>query len=123
MRILLAPARRARALASRPRALRIGAALAIALCLCACSSLSIERKTQTSGTFRSTGIAVTILSWDIPKSALDIARENASDARLTNTQVEHATVTPYLGGLDWLLDIIGVRFARISGTWGFPGAQ
>ena len=50
-----------------------------------CASVSFERETLTSGTFESTGVAFTILSIDLPKSAIDIARENASDARQPNT--------------------------------------
>jgi len=102
--------------------------LALALVLCCalqvgCISLDVERKTQTSGTFQSTGWGLTLLGWDIPKSALDIARENASDARLSNVEVTHTHVTPYLGWFDWVLDIVGIRFARVSGTWGFSGKE
>ena len=97
-------------------------ALALA-CLAAlagsCASVEFHRDTETSGTFVSSGWAFTIVSHDIPKSALNIARENASDARQPNMVVEEATVTPYLGVFDVLLDIIGVRHARVSGTWGF----
>lgn len=98
-------------------------ALAVVLLVCcaSCSSLSISRETQTSGRFKSSGWALTILSIDIPKQALDIARENASDSRLTNMQVETARVIPYLGWFDWLLDIISIRYARVEGTWGFDG--
>ena len=32
-------------------------------------------------------------------------------------------MTPYLGPFDWLLDIVGIRYARISGTWGFAATQ
>jgi len=95
-----------------------GGALA-ALCLCSCASVEFSRDTETSGTFVSTGWALTILSHDMPQSALNIARENASDARQPNMVVEEATVTPYLGRFDVLLDIICVRHARVSGTWGF----
>lgn len=92
----------------------------LALSLGACGSLSIERRTETSGTFESTGWAVTIFSIDIPKSSKDIARENASDSRLTNLRIDVNRTTPYLGWFDWLLDIVGVRYTKISGTWGFP---
>jgi len=85
-----------------------------------CASVSFERETLTSGTFESSGLAFTILSIDLPKSAIDIARENASDARQPNTQVTDAKVLPYLGWFDWVLDIVGVRYAEVSGTWGFP---
>ncbi len=96
-------------------------ALALVLSLGSCGSLRIERETETSGRFTATGRAFTLLSIDIPRAALDIARENASDARLTNVKVQKARVTPHLGWADWLLDIIGVRVAKVSGTWGFPG--
>lgn len=101
----------------------LAAAFVLAIALASCSSLSIEPKTQTSGTFTSSGFGFTILSWDFPKSALDIARENASDARLTNIEVQRTRVFPYLGPLDWIFDIIGFRYATISGTWGFPGKR
>ncbi len=94
---------------------------ALALCaLCSCASVEFTRETTSSGTFESTGLAFTILSIDLPKGAMDIARENASDARIPNTEITEATVWPHLGWFDWLLDIVGVRYARVSGTWGFP---
>jgi hypothetical protein len=89
--------------------------------LSACAGVSFERKTETSGTFSSYGVAFTILSSDFPKGALQIARENASDAGLANMKVEKSVVFPYLGIFDRLLDIIGIRYARISGTWGYSG--
>ncbi|MAE29310.1 MAG: hypothetical protein QF724_06555 [Planctomycetota bacterium] len=97
------------------------AALLAAFLLTGCAGLSIDRTTQTSGTFVSSGLAFTIASIDLPKPAIDIARENASDSNLANLEVESAWVFPNLGPLDWLLEIIGVRYARIEGTWGFPG--
>ncbi len=99
------------------------AAAALACALQACTSLDIERDTQTSGTFRSRGWALTFLSWDLPQAALDTARENVADARLVKTEVTEIRVTPYLGWFDWLLDILGVRVATIKGTWGFPGDE
>ena len=63
-------------------------------------------------------MAVTLVSFDLPKGALLIARENASDANLANMIVTETTVFPYLGPMDWLLDIIGVRWARVRGTFG-----
>jgi len=96
----------------------LACALALALSSASCSSLSFERETRTSGTFRSSGVAVTLLSWDLPNSALNIARENAADARVANLRIERTRVFPDLGPVDWLLDIVGVRYARISGTWG-----
>lgn len=99
------------------------AATVLTLSLGSCASVTFDRRTQTSGTFHSTGVAITILKWDLPKRAIDIARDNASDAGLVNMQVEHATVTPYLGWFDWILDILSVRFASVSGTWGYDGEQ
>ena len=104
------------AFAARRRTLAV---LGVTVLLSACAGVSFERRTETSGTFTSYGIAVTILSSDFPKGALQIARENASDAGLANMEVEKSVVFPYFGPLDWLLDILGVRYARISGTWGY----
>ncbi len=86
-----------------------------------CSSLSFQRKTETSGTFTSSGWAVTFLSVDLPKSALQIARENASDSNMANLQVEKVLVVPDLGTFNWILDLFSIRYARIEGTWGFAG--
>ncbi|MBM3989728.1 MAG: hypothetical protein FJ298_01840 [Planctomycetes bacterium] len=94
-----------------------------ALSCASCASIDITRDTQTSGRFESTGAAFTILSIDLPKPALNIARDNAADARLTNMQVTDIVRRPDLGSWDWLLDILGVRFVRIEGTWGFTGAE
>jgi hypothetical protein len=99
------------------------AALALACLALGCASVEFTRETQTSGRFKSSAWAFTVLSIDLPKQAIDIARENASDARLTNLVVESVKVTPNLGWWDWLLDIVGVRRARITGTWGFAGAE
>jgi hypothetical protein len=102
--------------ATRPRT-RWLPALALAA-LASCANLTFERDTATSGTFESTGMAVTLLSFDLPKGAMLIARENASDANLANMIVTETKVVPYLGVFDWVLDIIGVRWARVRGTWG-----
>lgn len=122
---MLPPCRRDRylhAMVPHLRARRGGrhvtSALILAITLTACANLSFERDTQSSGTFSSTGLAVTLLSFDLPKGALMIARENASDANLPNTVISETTVVPYLGAFDWLLDIIGLRWARVRGTWG-----
>ncbi|MDG1499997.1 MAG: hypothetical protein P8N31_09665 [Planctomycetota bacterium] len=105
-------------IASRKTTLGLYIALSLGL-LGSCASVEFHKNTTTSGTFESTGLAVTILSIDLPKGALDIARENASDARQPNTVITDAGVFPYFGPLDWLLDIIGIRYATVSGTWGF----
>lgn len=91
--------------------------------LSACANLAFKRDTETSGTFSSSGVAFTIFAVDIPKGALQIARENASDANMANMVVEEVRVFPYFGPLDWLLDIISVRYASITGTWGFSGRE
>jgi hypothetical protein len=88
-------------------------ALLLAL-LPACSSLEFTRNTETSGTFTATGWAFTIVAVDIPKGALQIARENVSDSNLANLVVEDVEVRPYLGLFD-------IR-AKITGTWGFSGS-
>ena len=97
------------------------------LSLTSCANVHFERDTETSGTFKSTGFSMTFFSFDIPKGALNIARENASDARQPNMVVERTRVVPDWGRLNWLLDIFSFRYASISGTWGFrllilPGA-
>jgi hypothetical protein len=61
--------------------------------------------------------------YEVPKSALDIARENAADTRLTNIQVTEAREYPDLGWLDWLYRLLGVRFGVVEGTWGFTGEE
>lgn len=96
-------------------------AAALTLPIAACANLSFDRTTETSGTFESTGVALTLFAVDFPKGALQIARENASDANLANLQVETVKVVPYFGPFDWLLDIVGVRYAKITGTWGYSG--
>jgi hypothetical protein len=83
-----------------------------------CANLTFERDTETSGTFESSGFAVTLISFDLPKGAMLIARENASDANLANMIVTDTVVFPYLGPFDWILDIVGARYARVRGTWG-----
>jgi hypothetical protein len=104
-----------------PRMRWISAALLLVLASfvdLSCANLSFQRDTVTSGTFQSTGMAVTLFSFDLPKGALMIARENASDANLANMVVTETRVVPYLGPFDFLLDIIGVRWASVKGTWG-----
>lgn len=90
-----------------------------ALSWTSCANLSFTRKTETSGTFTSSGWAVTIFAVDIPKGALQIARENASDANMPNLAIDEVKVIPDLGPVDWLLDVLSIRYARIRGTWGF----
>ena len=93
------------------------------LCLGACASVDFERTTETSGTFVSVGKAFTILSIDVPKEALQIARENAADSGLAHMRVESVTVSPDWGRWNWLLDIVSFRKATLRGTWGFTHDQ
>lgn len=102
-----------------PRAALRSAVLAGLLCA-SCASVDFQRRTPTSGTFESSAWAFTILGFDFPSSALGIARGNASDSGLPNLVVLEQSVVPRLGPLDWLLDIIMVRHAHVSGTWGEP---
>ncbi|MCC7014734.1 MAG: hypothetical protein IT454_19385 [Planctomycetes bacterium] len=105
------------------RSTRAALCAAVLASLCACASIEITRETATSGRFESTGFAFTLFSIDLPKPALNIARDNASDARLTNMQMSEFYVWPDLGWWDWLLDIIGWRYAKVTGTWGFTGDE
>jgi hypothetical protein len=106
---------------SPPRRARNLAGVVLALGLASCGNLSFQRRTETSGTFSSSGFAMTLFGVDLPMGALQIARENASDANLANMEVGDVVIVPYLGPVDWLLDIVGFRYARIEGTWGFSG--
>jgi hypothetical protein len=91
--------------------------------LSACASVSFERLSATSGTFKSTGWSVTILEMDFPKGALMVARENASDANLANMVVDDVTQIPSWWPLNWLFEIFSIRYASVSGTWGFTGQE
>jgi len=99
----------------------VAATLLASLLLCACASVEFTRDSQTSGHFVSKARSVTILAWDLPKDAIDIARENVSDAQRPNVQITEVEVKPDWGRLNWLLDIASVRKATLRGTWGFRG--
>lgn len=99
--------------------LRTSAIASLVLATCGCASLDLERDTQTSGTFRSSALSFTVLSYDLPERALDVAIANASDAERPNSVITSQAVFPNLGPLDWLLDILSVRYAVVEGTWGF----
>ena len=75
---------------------------------------------EASGILDSTAWAFTFLGFDFPSAALGVARGNASDSGLPNLVILEQSVVPRLGPLDWLLDIIMVRRAHVSGTWGHP---
>ena len=114
--------------ARRPNPCRLcaqAAALAALAFASSCNTfwadLELERRTETSGTFESSGWNLTLLSFDLPRVARQSALDNVADARLDNVDVIETTEWPYLGPFDWLLDIIGVRFATVKGTWGWTG--
>lgn len=92
------------------------------LALASCAQLSIRRDTETSGTFTSTGRSFTFLSWEMPRTAIQIAHENAADAGLPNIQATSVRATDW-GWFDWILEIIGTRSARVTGTWGYRGDE
>lgn len=99
------------------------ASLALICLAAACASVDFQRRTPTSGTFTSSSFSFTFLSFDLPGPAVQIARGNASDAREPNTVIRREVVFPHLGPLDWLLDIISFRYARVQGTWGYPSER
>ena len=98
----------------------LAAVLAVTLGFASCASLSVKRDTATSGTFNSSARSFTILSYAIPRPAIQIAHENIADASLPNTHATKVSRTDW-GWFDWLLEIISVRSARVKGTWGFNG--
>ena len=98
-------------------------ALSLLLFAASCSSVEFQRTTESSGTFVASGTSFTIFGVDIPRSALNQARENASDAGLHNMEVTDSTLWPYLGWFDWVFEIISIRHARIEGTWGYGPDQ
>ena len=86
----------------------------------ACASLDCEPSGAGTGTFRSTALTFTFLGSDFPQSAILLARANASDSQLPNLVVTEERVFPYFWRLDFLLDIVSLRWASVSGTYG-PG--
>ncbi|MFT7679294.1 MAG: hypothetical protein ACI8QC_003295 [Planctomycetota bacterium] len=106
----------------RSRLARASAAVLL-VSVSACASVDFERTTETSGTYRSTAWSMTVFTIDMPAGALKIARENASDAGLAATVETYADVTPDWGWWNWVLDMLSIRRAEVSGTWGFDGAE
>ena len=83
-----------------------------------CASVDFEPTGESRGSFRSSALAFTLLGKDYPQSAVLLARANASDSQLPNLVVEREQIFPYLWKLDFLLDIICVRYATVTGTYG-----
>lgn len=98
-------------------------ACALALLVPSCASVKFERDTPTSGTFESSAWSFTLISFDIPGPALQVAQRNVSSSGQPNLIIEKSLVTPHLFFLDFLLDIVSVRYAKISGTWGYPPGE
>jgi len=92
--------------------------LACLLLCSACANLDFKATDARGGTFTSTAMALTFLGNDYPQSALLLARANASDSQLPNLVVTKEHVFPYFWKLDFLLDILSVRWASVSGTYG-----
>ena len=97
--------------------------LPLGLATTSCASIEVSRTTQTSGHFVSKATSFMLIWYDVPRDALDIARDNAADARLINARVTEAYETPHFGWFDWIYQIIGVRWATVRGTWGFEGDE
>ena len=126
------PTRRLRSAAARLRPAASGIpkfrtpvlplALTLGLSLGGCTSVEVERDTLTTGTFTSSAWAFTLIGEDIPRPALMIARANAADIQRPNLQIQKEWVAPDLHWFDWLLDILGFRYAKVTGTWGLPNA-
>jgi hypothetical protein len=86
----------------------------------ACATLHFEPTGPHAGTFRSTAMAFTFLGNDYPQSAVLVARANASDSQLPNLVITRERIFPYLWRLDFLLDVLSLRWATVSGTYGPP---
>ena len=95
-------------------------ALACLLPSAACANLDFRASDASSGTFRSTALSFTFLGNDYPQSALLLARANAADSQLPNLVITEEHVFPYFWKLDFLLDIVSLRWASVSGTYGPP---
>jgi hypothetical protein len=94
------------------------AALACVLAGASCASLDVEPVDAATGTFRSSAVAFTFLGRDFPQSAVLLARANAADSQLPKLVVTEERVFPYFWKLDFLLDLVSVRWASVRGTYG-----
>lgn len=92
--------------------------LACVLASASCANLTVTPTDEHSGTFESGAMAFTFLGKDFPQSAVLLARANAADSQLQNLVVTEERIFPYFWRLDFLLDVISVRWAWISGTYG-----
>ena len=83
-----------------------------------CATLSFEPVDGSRGTFTSRALAFTFLGHDHPQSAILLARANASDSGLPALEVEEEHIFPYFWKLDFLLDVLSLRYASVSGSYG-----
>lgn len=97
---------------------RLATGVLLALLASSCASLDFEPADGARGTFRSRAVAFTFLGRDYPQSAILLARANASDSGLPAMEVERERIFPYFWKMDFLLDVISVRYASVSGTYG-----
>lgn len=97
---------------------RLGTTVLLGLLATSCASLSFEPTDTTSGTFTSRAWAFTFFGHDYPQSAILLARANASDSELPALEVTRERILPYFWKLDFLLDVLSVRYASVSGTYG-----
>ncbi len=95
-------------------------ACACVLACSACASVDFVPVDASSGTFRSSALAFTFLGRDFPQSAILLARANAADSQLPNLVVTEERIFPYFWKLDFLLDVVSVRWASVHGTYGPP---
>ena len=86
--------------------------------LASCASLDVKPKDAASGTFHSTAVSFTFLGRDFPQPAILLARANASDSQLPNLIVTEERIFPYFWKLDFLLDLLSIRWASVRGTYG-----
>ena len=93
-------------------------ALLCALAGSSCAGLEVEPVDAGTGTFHSSAMAFTFLGLDFPQSAMLLARANAADSQLPNLVVTQERVFPYFWRLDFLLDVISLRWASVEGTYG-----
>ena len=93
---------------------------ALVLASSSCASMDFKATDASSGTFRSSAVAFTFLGKDFPQSAILLARANASDSQLPNLVVTEERIFPYFWRLDFLLDVISIRWASVRGTYGPP---
>ena len=97
---------------------RLATGVLLGLLASSCASLSFEPVDGGRGTFESRALAFTFLGRDYPQSAILLARANASDSGLPAMEVEKERIFPYFWKFDFLLDVLSLRYASVSGSYG-----